>query len=390
MAQKKPAYEAPAPADDKKKALETALHQIEKNYGKGAVMRLGDRPEMNVDAIPTGSLALDAALGIGGLPRGRIVEIYGPESSGKTTLALHVLAEAQKRGGEVAFVDAEHALDPVYAAAIGVDIDSMLVSQPDTGEQALDITDALVRSGAIDVVVVDSVAALTPRAEIEGEMGEAFVGLQARLMSQALRKLAGTVSKTNCIVIFINQLREKVGVMYGNPETTPGGRALKFYASMRIDVRKGEQLKNSDNQFIGSRTKVKIVKNKVAPPFRSAEFDIMYGTGISKEGEILDLGVEYGVIKKGGSWFSYGDRRLGQGRDNVKQLIKDEPEFAAQLEQEIKEKIAEVQATSDKKYQPKAAPKADTDAAPTEESTARQTRAAARAKLDIAVEDDDE
>ena len=330
MAQKKPAYEAPAPADDKKKALETALHQIEKNYGKGAVMRLGDRPEMNVDAIPTGSLALDAALGIGGLPRGRIVEIYGPESSGKTTLALHVLAEAQKRGGEVAFVDAEHALDPVYAAAIGVDIDSMLVSQPDTGEQALDITDALVRSGAIDVVVVDSVAALTPRAEIEGEMGEAFVGLQARLMSQALRKLAGTVSKTNCIVIFINQLRMKIGVMYGNPETTTGGNALKFYSSVRLDVRKIEAIK-SGTEIVGNRTRVKVIKNKCAPPFREAVFDIMYGEGISRFGELLDIAVTLELVNKSGSWFSVGDERIGQGRDNAKQYIADHPELAAEL-----------------------------------------------------------
>ena len=334
MAQKKPAYEAPAPADDKKKALETALHQIEKNYGKGAVMRLGDRPEMNVDAIPTGSLALDAALGIGGLPRGRIVEIYGPESSGKTTLALHVLAEAQKRGGEVAFVDAEHALDPVYAAAIGVDIDSMLVSQPDTGEQALDITDALVRSGAIDVVVVDSVAALTPRAEIEGEMGEAFVGLQARLMSQALRKLAGTVSKTNCIVIFINQLRMKIGVMYGNPETTTGGNALKFYSSVRLDVRKIEAIK-SGTEIVGNRTRVKVIKNKCAPPFREAVFDIMYGEGISKIGEILDLGAKLDLVQKSGSWFAMGETRLGQGRDAAKQYLKDNPEVCDKLEADI-------------------------------------------------------
>ena len=334
MAQKKPAYEAPAPADDKKKALETALHQIEKNYGKGAVMRLGDRPEMNVDAIPTGSLALDAALGIGGLPRGRIVEIYGPESSGKTTLALHVLAEAQKRGGEVAFVDAEHALDPVYAAAIGVDIDSMLVSQPDTGEQALDITDALVRSGAIDVVVVDSVAALTPRAEIEGEMGEAFVGLQARLMSQALRKLAGTVSKTNCIVIFINQLRMKIGVMYGNPETTPGGRALKYFSSVRIDVRRIETLKVG-GEMIGNRTRAKIVKNKVAPPFKEAEFDIIYGEGISKIGEIVDLGVKLDLIDKPGAWYTYGDVRV-QGRDSMKEFLREHPDVSDQIEAEIR------------------------------------------------------
>ena len=342
MAQKKTAYEAPAPAEDKKKALDTALHQIEKNYGKGAVMRLGDRPEMNVDAIPTGSLALDAALGIGGLPRGRIIEIYGPESSGKTTLALHVLAEAQKRGGEVAFVDAEHALDPIYAAAIGVDIDSMLVSQPDTGEQALDITEALVRSGALDVVVVDSVAALTPRAEIEGEMGDAFVGLQARLMSQALRKLAGTVAKTNCIVIFINQLRMKIGVMYGNPETTTGGNALKFYSSVRLDVRKVEVIKNG-SEIVGNRTRVKVIKNKVAPPFREAIFDIMYGEGISRFGELLDIAVELELVNKSGSWFSVGDERIGQGRDNAKQYIADHPELAAELEEKVRTHLSEVQ-----------------------------------------------
>ena len=377
--------------EDKLKALDAAISQIEKQYGKGSIMKLGDNSaHMNVETIPTGSLSLDIALGLGGLPKGRIIEIYGPESSGKTTVALHAVAEVQKRGGIAGFIDAEHALDPIYAANLGVDVDSLLVAQPDYGEQALEIAEQLARSGAIDIIVVDSVAALVPRTEIDDDMGDSHVGLHARLMSQAMRKLAGAINKSNTLIIFINQLREKVGVVYGNPEVTTGGRALKFYASMRIDVRKGEQLKNSDNQFIGSRTKVKIVKNKVAPPFRSAEFDIMYGTGISKEGEILDLGVEYGVIKKGGSWFSYGDRRLGQGRDNVKQLIKDEPEFAAQLEQEIKEKIAEVQATSDKKYQPKAAPKADTEPEPAEESTARQTRAAARAKLDIAVEDDDE
>ena len=342
MAQKKPAYEAPSPAEDKKKALATALGQIEKSYGKGAVMRLGDRPELNVDAIPTGSLALDAALGIGGLPRGRIVEIYGPESSGKTTLALHVLAEAQKRGGEVAFVDAEHALDPVYAEAIGVDIDSMLVSQPDTGEQALDITESLVRSGALDVIVVDSVAALTPRAEIEGEMGDSFVGLQARMMSQALRKLAGAVAKTNCIVIFINQLRMKIGVMYGNPETTTGGNALKFYASVRLDVRKIEAIKNGTT-LIGNRTRVKVIKNKVAPPFREAIFDIMYGEGISKYGELLDIAVEMELVNKSGSWFSVGDERIGQGRDNAKQYIADHPELAADLEAKVREHLRQLQ-----------------------------------------------
>lgn len=347
MASKKPTYEAPSPAEDKKKALDTALHQIEKNFGKGSVMRLGDRPEMNVDAIPTGSLALDAALGIGGLPRGRIVEIYGPESSGKTTLALHVVAEAQKRGGEVAFVDAEHALDPVYAAAIGVDIDSMLVSQPDTGEQALEITDALVRSGAIDVVVVDSVAALVPRQEIEGEMGDAFVGLQARLMSQALRKLAGTIAKTNCIVIFINQLRMKIGVMYGNPETTTGGNALKFYSSVRLDVRKVETIKEGGN-VIGNRTRVKVVKNKVAPPFREAIFDIMYGEGISKYGELLDMAVELELVNKSGSWFSIGDERIGQGRDNAKQYIESHPEISDELEAKVRAHLAQVQSQRSK------------------------------------------
>ena len=348
MAQKKTNYEAPAPAEDKKKALETALHQIEKNFGKGSVMRLGDRPEMNIDAIPTGSLALDAALGIGGLPKGRIIEIYGPESSGKTTLALHVVAEAQKRGGEVAFVDAEHALDPTYAEAIGVDIDSMLVSQPDTGEQALEITDALVRSGAIDVVVVDSVAALVPRQEIEGEMGDAFVGLQARLMSQALRKLAGTIAKTNCIVIFINQLRMKIGVMYGNPETTTGGNALKFYASVRLDVRKIEAIKDGAT-IIGNRTRVKVIKNKVAPPFREAVFDIMYGEGISKFGELLDMAVELELVNKSGSWFSIGDERIGQGRDNAKQYIAEHPELAEELEKKVREHLAELQSTRTKR-----------------------------------------
>lgn len=375
-------------ADNKQTALEAAMKQIKKQYGDGAIMRLGENSHLNVDAISTGSLSLDIATGIGGLPKGRIVEIYGPESSGKTTLALHCVAEAQKAGGVAAFIDAEHALDPIYAANLGVDVDSLLVSQPDYGEQALEITEQLVRSGAVDIIVVDSVAALVPRSEIDGEMGDSHVGLHARLMSQALRKLTGAINKSNCLIIFINQLREKVGVVYGNPEVTTGGRALKFYASMRIDVRKIEQLKAPGNEFVGSRTRAKIVKNKVAPPFKQAEFDIMYGTGISKEGEILDMGVEYGIIKKGGSWFSYKDRRLGQGRDNVKQLIKSEPEFAAQLEKEIKEKLAEIQESSKQKYQPKAAPKADTE--PPAADAAKQTRAAARAKLDIAVEDDDE
>ena len=331
-----------APLSDKKKALETAISQIEKNFGKGTVMRLGDRPEMNVEAIPTGSLALDAALGIGGVPKGRIIEIYGPESSGKTTLALHIVAQAQKRGGEVAFVDAEHALDPDYAARLGVDIDSMLVSQPDTGEQALEITDALVRSGAVDVVVVDSVAALTPRAEIEGEMGDTFVGLQARLMSQALRKLAGNISKTNCVVIFINQLRMKIGVMYGNPETTTGGNALKFYASVRIDIRRTEAIKNG-TEIVGNRTRAKIVKNKVAPPFKEAIFDIMYGEGISKWGELVDLAVQLDLINKSGSWFSIGDERIGQGRDNAKLYLQEHPDVADRIEQEVRENMWKLQ-----------------------------------------------
>ena len=338
MATKKTSYEAPAPATDKKKALQTALAQIEKSYGKGTVMRLGDRPDMNVDAIPTGSLALDAALGIGGVPKGRIIEIYGPESSGKTTLALHILAEAQKLGGEVAFVDAEHALDPVYAAALGVDTDNMLVSQPDTGEQALEITDALVRSGAVDAVVVDSVAALTPRVEIEGEMGDTFVGLQARLMSQALRKLAGTIAKTNCVVIFINQLRMKIGVMYGNPETTTGGNALKFYSSVRLDVRRVESIKEGGN-VIGNKTRVKVVKNKVAPPFREAYFDIMYGQGISKWGELVDLAVQMDIVQKSGSWFSMGDERIGQGKDSVRTFLMANPDVAEQVEAQVRENL---------------------------------------------------
>jgi len=335
MAAKKEPAVQPAAASDKKKALETAMQQIEKMYGKGSIMRYGAESALNVEAIPTGSLSLDLALGIGGLPRGRIVEIYGPESSGKTTLALHVLAEAQKMGGEVAFVDAEHALDPTYAKALGVNVEDMLISQPDTGEQALEITEALVRSGAIDVVVVDSVAALVPRAEIEGEMGDSFVGLHARLMSQALRKLTGVINKTNSIVIFINQLREKVGVMYGNPEVTTGGRALKFYASVRIDVRRIETLK-SGGEMIGNRTRAKVVKNKVAPPFREAEFDIMYGEGISKLGEMLDLGVKLDLVQKSGSWFNMGEVRLGQGRDAAKQYLRDHPDEADALEANIR------------------------------------------------------
>jgi len=335
MATKKPAVESAAPASDKKKALETAMAQIERTYGKGSIMRLGENLDVVVDAIPTGSLALDVALGIGGVPKGRIIEIYGPESSGKTTLALHIVAEAQKRGGEVAFIDAEHALDPSYARALGVDIDSMLISQPDTGEQGLEICEALVRSGAIDVVVVDSVAALTPRAEIEGDMGDSHVGLLARLMSQALRKLAGSIAKTNCVVIFINQLREKVGVMYGNPEVTTGGRALKFYSSVRIDVRRVEAIKNG-SEIVGNRTRAKIVKNKVAPPFREAEFEILYGEGISKWGEMVDLAVKLDIIQKSGSWFSMGEMRIGQGRDAVKAYLQANPELAEKVENEIR------------------------------------------------------
>ena len=353
MAKKTGAYEAPSPASDKKKALDTAIAQIEKTFGKGAVMRLGDKPEMNVEAIPTGSLALDAALGIGGVPKGRIIEIYGPESSGKTTLALHILAQAQKMGGEVAFVDAEHALDPVYAAALGVDTDSMLVSQPDTGEQALEITDALVRSGAVDAVVVDSVAALTPRAEIEGEMGDTFVGLQARLMSQALRKLAGTINKTNCVVIFINQLRMKIGVMYGNPETTTGGNALKFYSSVRLDVRRVESIKEGGN-VVGNKTRVKVVKNKVAPPFREAHFEILYGQGISKWGELVDLAVQMDIVQKSGSWFSMGDERIGQGANSVKEYLMANPDIAEKVEAQVREKLMQ---------QTLAAPKAPAKAA---------------------------
>ena len=336
MAEKKKTIDPVAPASDKKKALETAMAQIERTYGKGSIMRLGTNTRVMVESIHTGSLALDIALGIGGVPRGRIVEIYGPESSGKTTLALHIVAEAQKRGGEVAFIDAEHALDPTYARALGVDIDNLLISQPDTGEQALEITEALVRSGAIDVVVVDSVAALVPRAEIEGEMGDSFVGLHARLMSQALRKLTGVIAKTNSIVIFINQLREKVGVMYGNPEVTTGGRALKFYASVRIDVRRIEALK-SGGEIIGNRTRAKVVKNKVAPPFRSATFDILYGQGISRSGELIDLGLEAKIIEQSGSWFAFGSEKLGQGREKVRALLDEDPELRRQIEAKVTE-----------------------------------------------------
>ena len=325
---------------EKMKALEVALGQIEKQFGKGSVMKLGDVTAMEIEAIPTGALSLDIALGIGGIPRGRIVEVYGPESSGKTTLALHMIAEAQKMGGEAAFIDAEHALDPVYAKHLGVDIDNLIVSQPDTGEQALEITEALVRSGAIDVVVVDSVAALVPKAEIDGDMGDSHIGLQARLMSQALRKLAGVINKSKCVVIFINQLREKVGVMFGNPETTAGGRALKYYASVRLDIRKIENIKQ-DGEVVGNRARVKVVKNKVAPPFREAEFDIVYGKGISKEGNILDIAVNLDIVDKSGSWFSYDGERIGQGRENVKKYLSENPEIMDEIEKKIRAKFNE-------------------------------------------------
>ena len=323
-------------AEEKKKALESVFSVIEKEYGTGSIMKLGDANSVDVEVIPTGSLTLDMALGVGGLPRGRVIEIYGPESSGKTTVALHVVAEAQKMGGEAAFIDAEHALDPVYAKKLGVDIDNLIVAQPDTGEQALDIAEALVRSGALDVIVVDSVAALVPKAEIDGEMGDSHVGLLARLMSQALRKLTAVISKSGTVVIFINQLREKVGVMYGNPETTPGGRALKFFSSVRLDVRRGEVIKNG-TELIGNKTKVKVVKNKVAPPFKTAEFDILYGEGISKEGNILDFAVENNIIKKSGAWFSYNGEKIGQGRDNVRKYMVENKEFTAEIDRQVRE-----------------------------------------------------
>ena len=325
---------------ERQKALEAALGQIEKQFGKGSVMKLGEFKAMNVEAIPTGALSLDIALGIGGIPKGRIIEVYGPESSGKTTLALHMIAEAQKKGGEAAFIDAEHALDPVYAKHLGVDIDNLIVSQPDTGEQALEIAEALVRSGAIDIIVVDSVAALVPKAEIDGDMGDAHVGLQARLMSQALRKLAGVINKSNSVIVFINQLREKVGIMFGNPETTPGGRALKFYASVRMDIRKVENIKQ-DGDVVGNRVRVKVVKNKVAPPFREAEFDIVYGKGISKSGNILDLGINLGLIDKSGSWFGYNGNRIGQGRENAKKYLEDNPEIMQEVEDKIRKNFDE-------------------------------------------------
>lgn len=366
-------------AVDKTKALETALGQIEKQFGKGAVMRLGQNQHMNVEHISTGSLSLDIALGIGGLPRGRIVEIYGPESSGKTTLSLHCIAEGQKNGGNVAFIDVEHALDPTYAAALGVDIDSLLVSQPDTGEDALEIAEALIRSGAIDVIVVDSVAALVPKSEIEGEMGDSHVGLHARLMSQALRKLAGAINKSNCVAIFINQLREKVGVIYGNPEVTTGGRALKFYSSVRIDVRRVETLKVG-GEMVGNRTKAKVVKNKIAPPFKEAEFDIMYGEGISRIGELVDLSVKADVIQKAGAWFSYNGERLGQGRENVKELLKNNEELAQRIEKDLWDNI-------DKLSTKKPSPKSKTVVKAVAKEKADTPAKSKSASIDVLVED---
>ena len=380
---KKKTTEKPAvPSEGKQKALAAALSQIEKTYGKGAVMRLGENVGMNVESIPTGSLTLDLALGVGGLPRGRIVEIYGPEASGKTTLALHAVAQAQMRGGEAAYIDVEHALDPVYARALGVDVDSLLVSQPDTGEQALEIAEALIRSGAIDMVVIDSVAALVPRQEIEGDMGDAHVGLQARLMSQAMRKLAGAVGKTGCVAIFINQLRLKVGVVYGNPEVTAGGNALKYYASVRLDVRRTETLKVA-GEPVGSHTRVRVVKNKVAPPFKEAEFDVMYGKGISRTGELLDLAIKLDIIQKSGSWFSYKEERLGQGRDNVKELLLAQPDLSAEIEEQVMQAIQS--GTAAAAAEPAAA------AAPVEipiSAAAQYTAGSARAKIDITVDDE--
>lgn len=373
---------------DKNKALETALTQIEKKYGAGAIMRLGESKSLNVEAISTGSLLLDIATGIGGFPRGRIIEVYGPESSGKTTLALHAVAEAQKAGGEAAFVDAEHALDPVYAANLGVDIDSLLVSQPDNGEQALEIVEALARSGALDIIVVDSVAALVPRAEIDDDMGDSHVGLHARLMSQAMRKLTAVISKSNTVIIFINQLREKVGVVYGNPEVTTGGRALKFYSTMRVDVRRVESLKGTGGEFIGSRTKVKIVKNKVAPPFKTAEFDIMYGEGISRVGEVLDSAVSLNIVKKSGAWFSYNGERLGQGRDNVKNLLKTNAALCTEIEKQVREQLTAPTSAPVKTESASKTKEIDPDE-PIAYKPVATTKAAARAKIDVAVDDDE-
>lgn len=355
---KKNQFVMPATAEEKKKALESAIAHITKTYGSGSIMRLGESSCMSVDVIPTGSMSLDMALGVGGVPRGRIVELYGPESSGKTTVALHIIAEAQKQGGEAAFIDVEHALDPKYAKALGVDIDNLLVSQPDSGEQALEIAEALVRSGAIDVIVIDSVAAMTTKAEIDGEMGDSHVGMLARLMSQAMRKLTAVISKSNCVAVFINQIREKIGVLYGNPETTPGGRALKFYASVRMEVRKGEPIKDGSD-IIGARTKVKVVKNKVAPPFKSCEFDIIYGKGISRSAEVLDMAIELDIINKSGSWFSYNGNKLGQGRENVKEILLGNAEMMKEVEEKITAKMKEMAADDAKKTKEKGEKKAD-------------------------------
>ena len=375
--------------EEKRKALETAIAQIEKAYGAGAVMRLGQNSTMNVEAIPTGSLNLDMALGIGGVPRGRIVEIYGPESSGKTTVALHILAEAQKMGGDVAFIDVEHALDPVYASQLGVDIDSMLVSQPDSGEQALEIAEALVRSGAIDVIVLDSVAAMVTKAEIDGEMGDNHVGQLARLMSQAMRKLTAVISKSNCVAIFINQIREKIGVVYGNPETTPGGRALKFYASVRIEVRRGEAIKNGA-EVIGNRTRCKVVKNKVAPPFKEAEFDIMYGKGISRVGEILDIAAELDIIHKAGAWFSYEGNKIGQGRDNTKDYLSSNPELLAEIEAKVKEQKDSLVMASRKNKKAAALGEAASAAASSGAASSGTSGQSGAPKPSVTVEPDDE
>lgn len=389
---KKEAKQVPvrlATAEEKKKALDAAIAHIEKTYGKGAVMKLGKAPDYNVDVIPTGSMTLDMALGIGGVPRGRIVEIYGPESSGKTTVALHVAAQAQKLGGEVAFIDVEHALDPVYAKALGVDIDNLLVSQPDSGEQALEIAEALVRSGAIDCIVLDSVAAMVTKAEIEGDMGDTHVGLLARLMSQAMRKLTSVISKSNCVAIFINQVREKIGVVYGNPETTPGGRALKFYSSVRIEVRKGEPIKNGA-EIIGARTKCKVVKNKVAPPFKECEFDMMFGQGIDRVGEVCDLAVDLDIIKKSGAWFSYNGQKIGQGRENAKEYLRSNPDIMKEIEEKVKENSANIVMVSKKSKKAAAKNAASQSAADNTDEVEAAEVSEPTAAIDIDIDADDD
>lgn len=389
---KKEAKQVPvrlATAEEKKKALDAAIAHIEKTYGKGAVMKLGKAPDYNVDVIPTGSMTLDMALGIGGVPRGRIVEIYGPESSGKTTVALHVAAQAQKLGGEVAFIDVEHALDPVYAKALGVDIDNLLVSQPDSGEQALEIAEALVRSGAIDCIVLDSVAAMVTKAEIEGDMGDTHVGLLARLMSQAMRKLTSVISKSNCVAIFINQVREKIGVVYGNPETTPGGRALKFYSSVRIEVRKGEPIKNGA-EIIGARTKCKVVKNKVAPPFKECEFDMMFGQGIDRVGEVCDLAVDLDIIKKSGAWFSYNGQKIGQGRENAKEYLRSNPDIMKEIEEKVKENSANIVMVSKKSKKAAAKNAASQSAADNTDEVEASEASEPTAAIDIDIDADDD